>query len=439
MGLELELCQALIIEGNLTTLGKYRIKRDYFRTEQPLFDFILRHHERHGVMPSEEAIRRGVNKPEYVQLDPGQPLSYWCQEIINREQRAVVNKAMEAGAKMLGEDVFDVEAWTKTMNKALTKISGDMGESTDLVLDSAERVPIVIDRYRKRTEDNGVEGVVLPWEHLTNETGGMLGGDVSVISADTGVGKTWVLLLIGYHAWLSGLKVMCVSKEMAGEVIEDRFHAIRSAIAYKAFRQGKLDEMTFEKWQKDAEELGEQDAKRFIVVDDVESSKSGMLEIAAKIEEYKPDLLLIDGVYLLSDDSGDDLDWKSVGRVIISLKRVLKKYKIPGVVTTQNKDLSNRTRGGKNAAQAANSTNALAYSKEISRIASLLMILFQGEADREAGQMRLFLPKVREGERLNLTLNWNFDTMDFSMKSFNKEASGTEAPVEPIDWDNDKV
>lgn len=415
MSLERSLCQALIKDDNgLLTLSKYKIKPNLFRAEKPLFDFIIRHYSAHNTMPNEEVIRRSVDK-NFEAEDPGQPLSYWCSEIVARERVHIAHKASNEGVKLL--ESFDVDGWVQRLATAIFEINSDLGESTDVIVDSQERIDLVLSRYKERLESGGVAGIELPWEFLTTETGGMQSGDVNVISADTGVGKTWLLILIGLHAWMSGQKILLVSKEMSADMIEDRFHSLIGKIPYKLFRQGKLDEDTYKALEASVQSVCSGNNKRFVIVDDVQSTKSGMLDVEAKIREYNPNLLLVDGIYLISDDTGgEDFDWKSLARVVKALKRVLSKYGIPGVVTTQNKDLTNQQRKGKTGANnAANSTNALAYSKEISRIATLIMILYQSREDKAANKMCMFLPKVREGENLTVQFNWNFENMDFSM------------------------
>jgi replicative DNA helicase len=412
---ERELCQALIRDdAGFKTLSKYKIKPEYFHTEKSLYDYILRHFDRHGKMPDAAAIQTGAD-PLFEVEEPGNPLSYYCEELIKIRRRDIAVKATKEAAKKLENDKDPecVDAWMRAVTKAVFQIESDLTESTDILIDSKDRANTVLERYNERLENVGVSGLPFPWDFLSGETGGMQAGDVDVISANTGVGKTWVLLLIAHHLWLQGKKVLLISKEMSGDAIEDRFHSLHFKLAYKMFRQARLDDSVFEVWKAQAEKMWEEDSRRFVVVDDVTNDKAGVMDIEAKIVEYKPDIAMVDGIYLVSDDSGDDLDWKSVGRVIIRLKRVLRKYGIPGVVTTQNKDLSGKNRGGKPGSGRA-TTDDLAYTKEISRIATLLMMLRQDADDKVANIMRLDLPKVREGESLSVTLNWNFETMDFA-------------------------
>lgn len=433
--MERELCQALITDENgLKVLSKYKIKPNYFHTEKSLYDYILRHFDRHGKMPDAAAIQMGVSQ-EFEAEPPGNPLSFYCEELIKRRRQDIARKATEKAIDLLESEkdttVDRVEAWKHEITKAVFQIESDLTESTDILLDAKDRAGAVLTRYTERLENVGVSGLPFPWDFLSGETGGMQAGDVDVISANTGVGKTWVLLLIAHYLWMHGKKVLLISKEMSGDAIEDRFHSLHFKLAYKMFRQARMDDTAFERWKEEAEKMWAEDSRRFIVVDDVTNDKAGVMDIEAKIVEYKPDILLVDGIYLVSDDGGDDLDWKSVGRVIIRLKRVLRKYGIPGVVTTQNKDLSGKNRGAKPGAGRA-TTDDLAYTKEISRIATLLMMLRQDADDKIANVMRLDLPKVREGESLSVTLNWNFDTMDF------QTADGS-ATFVPNDDDDDAI
>jgi replicative DNA helicase len=412
---ERDLCQALIRDENgLKVISKYKIKPDYFHTEKSLYDYIMRHFDRHGQMPNQDAIQLGVD-PSFEVEDPGNPLSFYCEELIKRRRRSIAVKATELAAKSIENDLDPncVENWKNVISKAVFQIESELTESTDILLDSKDRSGVVLERYQDRLDNVGVSGLPFPWDYLSSETGGMQAGDVDVVSANTGVGKTWVLLLIAHHLWLQGKKVLMISKEMSGDAIEDRFHSLHFKLAYKMFRQARMDESVFERWKEEAEKMWEEDSRRFVVVDDVTNDKSGMLDIEAKIVEYKPDVLMVDGIYLVSDDTDDDLGWKSVGKVIIRLKRVLRKYGIPGIVTTQNKDLSGKNRGGKPGGGRA-TTDDLAYTKEISRIATLLIMLRQDAEDKIANVMRMDLPKVREGESLSISLNWNFDTMDFT-------------------------
>lgn len=425
MNFELELCRGLLTEQNaMRTFIEWKIKPSYFEndTTRAVLDYILRHYNKHGVLPNEAAVKLAVGQDAFDLETPEQPLSYYCECIILREQVNEAKRTTEDLIKIIGDNKVDaiaekrVDRWRERAQKGLMKIVADLSQAQDIIIDSKERGQAAVERYEERQKNLGVLGVSYPWPELTNVSGGMEAGDITVISANTGVGKTWLLVYIALYVWLElGKKILFVSKEMHGDVIEDRFYSKLKALPYRMFRQGSLDEDQYRAFKEIVEQVTSTDSRRFIIIDDVQQDKSGVLEIEAKIEEYKPDILFIDGIYLISDDAGDDLDWKSVARVIYKLKRVLKKYEIPAVVTTQNKDLSKQGKGAKASASAANSTDSLAYSKDISRAASLMINLYQTDQDRAAKTMTMFLPKVREGERADLTLNWDFDRMDFSI------------------------
>ena len=74
------------------------------------------------------------------------------------------------------------------------------------------------------------------------------------------------------------------------------------------------------------------------------SDVSGVMSIASKIDQYKPDIVMIDGMYLLNDDQKGDSRWERITNVSRDLKKLAQQKRVPIIATTQFNRATDETR-----------------------------------------------------------------------------------------------
>ena len=156
---------------------------------------------------------------------------------------------------------------------------------------------------------------------------------------------------------------------------------------------------------------------------------TGVSDVVAVIEREKPDLIVVDGAYLMEDEQGAREDWARITHITRDLKKVAKRLKKPILINTQA-DQRTTKKSGPNLGD-------IKYSQAIAQDSDNVLALFRDEVMIADNEMGIRVQKNREGTLGKVVINWDFKKMDFSSIYSETESS----PQEDFDdeEDNDAV
>ncbi len=122
---------------------------------------------------------------------------------------------------------------------AIAKLTGELSERSAF-MNPREIIAEAggIDSYLKSRAD---EGIRTPWTKLNRMTGGFRPGNLIVLAAHTGRGKTAMALNIAFYAALRGKGVALFSMEMDKSEINDRFLSISGQFDSRMLRRPEHD------------------------------------------------------------------------------------------------------------------------------------------------------------------------------------------------------
>jgi replicative DNA helicase len=240
------------------------------------------------------------------------------------------------------------------------------------------------------------------------------------IANDIIVHNTWASLMIAEHAWTgydqtiknlttgettTGKKkhrVLYVTTEMSKLRIALRFYALRTKLEYGRLRSGELTIFEEEKLRKHTlSELKETG------LDIVGGNFDFRIEtLAAAIDEAEPELVIIDGIYLIKVPGKDRIE--QAANAFGEVKRLTVRQKLPIVVTSQfNREVKANQASTARAESVALTDAAVWHS-------TLIFGMVQTDDDKIAKRMQVKQLKVRDGAGEDFELDWSFDTMTFS-------------------------
>lgn len=328
-------------------------------------------------------------------------ISYWCNELRNKKRHNTLSNAISKSAEYL-QDFKAPEALTY-MKQQIAFLESEIEESTDVDITKN-----TLDRkreYLKRKENQGMRGLPTGIPFLDYAIKGLEKETLITLIANTGVGKTWLEVYIGAYCMLQNCRVLHFITEMSESSMRDRYEAMLFSMCYGEmnyanFKSGKLplkvEKQYFEFLENDLPSL---EPLELITV-------TGVMSVSAGIEKYKPDLVLIDGAYLMEDDHGAESDWLRVAHITRDLKKLAKRAKVPIFINNQaDKNTSKKT---------GPELGDISYTQAIGQDSDIVLALFRDQAMIADKEMMLKVLKSREGERGRCTLNWDFDTMNFS-------------------------
>lgn len=252
------------------------------------------------------------------------------------KQLALVCKQMSDELAYMAEGGSPLSA----LESAISTASGAVGRSRrtrDIMLSTfADRL---IEDY-KGAKDGRMRGVPWPWQPLNEVTRGIEDENFILIYGRPKNMKTWVATYIGTHFYQTnnrGGRVLFLTLEMSPEQIARRTAALLTGVDYEQFQKGRLprdDEDLVLSYLPELAAVEKADMhegrKREFIIASPEQDIS-VIEVENKIESYAPDIVIIDGIYMLADarTKKSGVDWATLANVSRDLKRLAKRKRVP--------------------------------------------------------------------------------------------------------------
>lgn len=400
----------LLETKDLMTIKDSQIKTSYFSGENKLaFKFIYDTAMSTGEVPTVRAFKKrfpAYKLEQYTKdgediVGTEENLIYWCQELRTKVKHNKIAEVIEDSMKDL-QGFKSEEAYAK-IKQGIAYIESEVVETSDV--DITKNTEERKQAYLKRKENKGMLGLSYGIPALDFMTKGIKKETLTTIIANTGVGKTWFEIFIGAYSQLQSCRVLQFVTEMSEEIMRDRYEAMLFSMCYGELNYNQFKSGMLSLQQEKAYfEFLENDLPHFEPL--IISTATGVMGVSAEIEKYKPDLVLIDGVYLMEDDQGADSDWLRVAHITRDLKKLAKRAKTRIVINTQaDKNTSKKT---------GPELGSISYTQAIGQDSDDVFALYRDEIMFNDKEMCIKVLKQREGTLGKVMLNWNFDVMDFS-------------------------
>jgi replicative DNA helicase len=392
--IEKGLLSKIVESGDIRTPIKEKIttKFIYGNKTQSMYKYLQDYYAEYNKVPSKEVVER--HYPNFSWENAEEPMNYYCDEL---RERYKYNKLVDS----IGEiseliEKGNIEKALKEFQQRGSTIAVDTRRTNDL--EYTEDIDGRIEAYERIKKSHGMVGFEYPWDSLNEVTGGIMSQELITIVAFQSVGKTWQLLYILHHLWKQGLKVALFTREMSPAQMQRRLDAIEFNLPYQDFKKGRLGEKLEQDYKENLSKLEEM--PKFIISGDEEAG-SGLSTIRAKIEEYKPDVFAVDGLYLLHDERGAT-GWQGMVHITQDTKRICRNLEIPGIVTTQA-GVGSQNNGGVALTDVSFSKTSFGADSDI--------VLGLDDLDH---MWKMKVLKARESEKFNFKIKKDFQTMNFT-------------------------
>jgi replicative DNA helicase len=193
--------------------------------------------------------------------------------------------------------------------KALRQLSSDLSTITtvtsrarDIDVTDIDDAMSYFEKLRQSAEDGcvGIKTNIAAFDACLPM--GISKGQLGVLLAYPAIGKSWLALYFAAQAWKVGRTPMIISLEMTEHEVRNRVFTILGdgKFSHRAMSAGRLDQNEFRDWA-ETELKGKPPFK--IISNEIGSETTPNL-IQSKIEQYKPDIVFIDYLQLMSDNNG---------------------------------------------------------------------------------------------------------------------------------------
>ena len=374
---------------------------DIFILHKPKVDWLLEYYRDYDAVPSLEAFynKFGLQLPE-----PQDPISFYVDKCTETAMFHRTSEVYDA----LGEQLkkMDPMGAAKTIQeKALELAKGfSIGKDVDYAENTEDRIQAYLDRQNCPQ----VYGIPSGWPVLDNYTTGWQESTFTVLFSKSKSYKSWILLFWALNAWMAGKRVLFYSREMPASHLYKRVDALLTRTPYKFMRYGFPDQAMFDAFaEKLRSHMAMYNKNRFIVMDVTGMGSLPELEyIHSKVAVDKPDILFVDGIYLIGGKGQSD--WERVKSVTNGLKQVCMDRKIPVVGTTQ----ATKKASGKNLDK-----SDIAYGPSFEQDVDLLLSinrLVDPVKESLSNELLIKTSASRDGEDLEFKVTPDFDTMTFT-------------------------
>lgn len=269
-------------------------------THGDIWQFVKKYTENNGELPPETLVREKF--PDFsVHADAG-ATKYHLEEL----QSEYLNISLKDIIRAAASEVQDGKN-TQALEELITKTS-ELKKNTSVIKDiDATDVQDAVSYFEevKRRQALGILGIRtgLPGfdDYLPS---GIMPGQLGVFLAYPGIGKSWLSLYFAVQAWKQGKSPLIVSLEMSETEVRNRVFTIMGEgyWSHRKLSSGDISIEELKRWH----EGYIKDKPPFRIVSNDTGGDITPSVLRGKIDQYKPDFIIVDYLQLMSPNQKSD-------------------------------------------------------------------------------------------------------------------------------------
>jgi len=397
MNKEKQLLSKAIAERNIGLLLERGVNGEWFKAEDDkrIFSFLQTHYSKYAESPSIEILLESF--PTYKETPSEDVIDYLIDAVRDLRRKEHVQVMLQGSVSAIGLD--DHELALEVIQKSLVRIEEDhLNESNDVEItdNPDQRYNDYLSRKEKGT---GILGYPTGFYTIDRSTMGLQNGQLVVIVATPKTGKSTLALQMALNIHRSeGVTPMFYSFEMSNKEQQLRYDAMRAHVSHQRLMTGTLTQEEEGRYRGILNRMKDNEPKFWFT-----DSASGVTlsQVIAKVQVHKPEILFIDGMYLMVDEqTGEANTPQALTGLTRGLKRMAQKFDIPVIITTQALDW--KKKNGKLTA------NSIGYSSSFFQDADIVFGLEKDdEEDDTTRTLRVLGARNSGAAEASLTWLWN--------------------------------
>lgn len=396
------LISKVIQTKDLTVALKSGVKEDHFTKEwSKVWSWVVTFWRDHGEVPSKRALSQEFGDIRLISAE-NEPFTALIDEVYNSYRHRNLLEAMSLAVPSL--ESGDTAKALLELSKGVQLASAETARLRDInLIDTWEQR---VDKYKElQSTPNALRGIPTGLLGLDRITSGFRPQQLITFVGEAKKGKSLMTLIMANAAHLHGKSPLFVSFEMSAEEQAARYDAIVSKVSYTNILRGSL---TNNELAKITDTLRmRKNMHPFIVTEDT-SSLTTVSALAAKVKEFKPDVLFVDGVYLMDDENGEPKGSpQALTNITRSLKRLAQNSDIPVIGTTQ---VLSWKLGNKKSRRIT--ADSIGYTSSFAQDSDLIVGV---ESDPDIDNQSIIRVVLARSAPLGeIRINWDWNNMDFT-------------------------
>lgn len=396
------LISKVLKENEILPVIEAGLKPQHFsQTWSEVWQWVVTYWRDHSSVPSERAFNQEYANVQLV--DPSrEQFSNLIEELLESYRHQKLVETLATAVPLLNNN--ETSNAMKVLADGIQTASADVARLRDInLIDNWEQR---VERYQlMKDTPNAIRGIPTGFGGLDRITSGLRPQQLITFVGEAKKGKSLITLIMANAVHTHGKVPLYISFEMSAEEQSARYDALISGISHTKIMRGDLTNAEIEKIKRSV--ALRKNMHPFVISEDI-SSLTTVSAIAGKIQQHKPDLLVVDGVYLMDDEQGEPKGTpQALTNITRSLKRLAQRFDIPIVGTTQvlSWKLGNR-RSRQITADAIGYTSSFAQDSD-------LVVGVESDPDIE-DQAILRVVLARTAPKGEVRIKWDWSNMDFS-------------------------
>ena len=398
---EHRLVSKVIMDRNIIPVLEKGIKDEWFVDEdlRRVWKFVREHYTSYREVPTHVAVHD--NFPNFkIIKNVEDTIDYLIDSMVAFRRNMLTRNGIEMVIEKMTENNHDAALLAMEKTVATVNEQGIVGTTH---LDVTKDPDKILEEYHN-VQNSVLLGVPTGFEKIDEATAGLQGGQLITVIAPPKTGKSQICLRMAANVHDAGLVPMFQSFEMNNHEQQQRYISMAAQVSNSRLRRGKLQAVEEDRLEDTVDAL--KSKKPFHFVDAINGLTVDSL--MAKADQLKPDILFVDGVYLMMDSvTGEANTPQALTNITRALKRVAQRLDIPVVISTQT--LLWKMKGGKVSA------DSIGYSSSFFQDSDVILGLEPVEEDDSIRLLKVV--QARNCPPSETSITWNWDTGCFHDES----------------------
>jgi replicative DNA helicase len=336
-----------------------------------------------------------ANFPAYQLQELTDSVDYLLDDLLDKRRKNSISSTLRLAVEEI-QNNKDHESALMVMQGGIVRLEEEgLNKTSDVNL--IQTTESRWEDYVFRKNNPGLLGVATGFPTIDAVTNGLQKGQLIVVVATPKTGKSTLALQIANNIHKQGLSPMFQSFEMTNREQQDRYDSMRAQVSHNRLITGSLNADEEKRYKESLETMAD-DKTNFWLVDSAHGITVSAIQ--SKVQVLQPDVIFIDGVYLMLDEqTGESNTPQALTGITRSLKRLAQRMNKPVVITTQA--LNWKTKKGKV------STDSIGYSSSFLQDADVVFGL--EKEDETVDDTRILkVMAARNSANVEASLMWDW-------------------------------
>jgi replicative DNA helicase len=296
MNTEAELISSVCKNKDISTLLAGSVD-DLFTSHKDIWDSLKAYYYKFKAVPEVGVLMERFK--DFDPVDTKAETGYYLDKLKNEFLTSrLKNIILQSGSAIKENAASRVISEMQYELSQLAKFTSNVRDVDVTDIDAAERHIIAL--QERSAAMGGSPGILTGFDAIDKAyPTGMAPGHLIVAIGWPGRGKTWFTSYLACKAWEQGFKPMIISLEMSPEDMRNRIYTMMGSGLFKAsdFAKGDINIDDLKSWGNKKFE----NKNGFILVSNEGMGEVSANTVQAKIDQHKPDLVILDYHQLFSD------------------------------------------------------------------------------------------------------------------------------------------